>query len=91
MDNDQAYRRAKKKVEAKLGFYVHLTIYLTINVLIFLGNPAVFPGNFWCFWPWSICLFFHGLGAFKPGSGFKERMIESEMKKSRRGATPDRI
>ena len=46
MDNDQAYRRAKKKVEARLGFYVHLAIYLTINGLIYMGHPAAFPGNF---------------------------------------------
>lgn len=82
MHNDTAYRRAKRKVEARLGFYFHLTVYLVVNGLIFIGSPETFPRNFWCFWPWTIFLFIHGMRVFRLGSGLKKRMIQNELDKA---------
>ncbi len=81
MEKQEEYKKAKKRVEEKLGFYIHLAIYSIVNGLIFLENPAAWPGEFWCFWPWTICIVFHGLGIFSKGSSIKKRMIESEMKR----------
>ncbi|WP_088322992.1 2TM domain-containing protein [Polaribacter tangerinus] len=77
---EQSYIRAKKKVKAMKGFYIHLIVFVIVNV--FLSALIVFGltksgdtlaeafNNFgvystWIFW--GIGLFFHWLGVF----GFK--------------------
>jgi len=85
MDNKEAYQKAKKKVEAKLSFYVHLAVYVVVNALLVLVNITTTPEHLWFPWPligWGIGLFFHGMGVFffSEGSRIKERMIEKEMK-----------
>ena len=32
MNNQEAYQRAQKRVEAKVGFYRHLTIYIAVCI-----------------------------------------------------------
>lgn len=86
MDNHDAYQRAKKRVEAKIGFYIHLAVYLVVNLLLIFINVTTSTQYLWFKWPligWGIGLFFHALGVFvfSQGLAFKERMIEREMKK----------
>jgi 2TM domain len=88
MENQDAYRRAKRRVEARLGFYWHLGIYLSVNALLVIINLVTSTEYLWFKWPllgWGIGVFFHGLGVFRFSSGrfatMKERMIEEEMKK----------
>lgn len=86
MDNQDGYQKAKKKVEAKLSFYVHLAVYIVVNVLLVLVNITTTPKFLWFPWPlfgWGIGLFFHGMGVFffSEGSRIKERMIEKEMRR----------
>ena len=86
MENQEAYQRAKKRVEAKLGFYIHLAVYLVVNAALVIIDISASPGYNWSAWPllgWGIGLFFHGMGVFvfSGGSGVTEKMIEKEMKK----------
>ena len=86
MENQEAYEKAKKRVEAKIGFYIHLAVYVGVNLLLLIINLTTSPEYLWFKWPlmgWGIGLFFHGLGvfAFSKGEVIKERMIEKEMKK----------
>ncbi len=86
MENQEAYEKAKKRVEAKIGFYIHLAVYVGVNLLLLIINLTTSPEHLWFKWPlmgWGIGLFFHGLGifAFSKGETIKERMIEKEMKK----------
>jgi hypothetical protein len=88
MENPEAYERAKKRVEAKIGFYVHLAVYVGVNLLLVAINLTRSPQSLWFMWPlfgWGIGLLFHGLSVFVfPGRRLetvKERMIEEEMKK----------
>ena len=86
MENQEAYKRAKKRAEAKMGFYIHLMVYLGVNILLILINFLTSPQYLWFKWPligWGIGLVFHGLGVFlsTKGESIKERMIEKEMKK----------
>ncbi|WP_299665643.1 2TM domain-containing protein [uncultured Polaribacter sp.] len=78
---EQNYLRVKKKVKAIKGFYVHLVVYILVN--IFISGIIIFGltrdgdssfsealSNFgvystWFFW--GIGMFFHWLGVF----GFK--------------------
>ena len=87
MENPEAYERAKKRVEAKIGFYIHLAVYVGVNLLLLVINLTSSPQYLWFKWPlfgWGIGIFFHGLSVFVFRGRFKaikERMIEEEMKR----------
>ena len=86
MENQEAYQKAKEKVEARIGFYIHLTVYVGVNILLIIINVLTSPRYLWFLWPligWGIGVFFHALGvfAFTEGSSIKERLIEKEMEK----------
>ena len=86
MENNEAYRRAKKKLEAMRGFYMHLYVYIGVNILLVVINLLTSPQYLWFKWPligWGIGVFFHALGVFVfPGRlAITEQMIEKEMKK----------
>jgi hypothetical protein len=86
MKNQVTYQKAKKRVEAKIGYYIHLSIYIAVNILLIIINLSTSPGYYWFKWPlmgWGIAIFFHALSIFKPSgkSTIKEQMIEKEMKK----------
>ena len=86
MENQEAYQRAKKRAEAKLGFYIHLAVYIAVNILLIIINLSTSTQYFWFKWPligWGIGVLFHALSVFvfSGGSAIKEKMIEKEMKK----------
>ena len=72
---EEAYLRAKKRVEALVGFYWHLAVYVVVNLalIILIGLNS---NNFWNFGTfataffWGIGLLFHFLGVFGPGFMF---------------------
>lgn len=74
---EQKYIKAKKKVEKIKGFYIHLAVYIGVNIFIscviifgFMNDGYTFIEsitNFgfystWLFW--GIGLFFHWIGVF---------------------------
>ncbi len=88
MENQEAYRKAKRRVEAKFGFYWHLSVYLVVMTVLIIVNLTTWSEYLWFKWPlfgWGIGLFFHGLAVFRLSSGrlaaMKERMIQKEMEK----------
>jgi len=88
MEREETYKRAKRRVEAKIGFYIHLAVYIGVNILLLIINLTTSPQYLWFIWPllgWGIGLFFHGLSVFvflnRRFQGMKDRMIEEEMKK----------
>ena len=91
MEDREAYEKAKKRVEAKIGFYIHLAVYVGVNVLLIIINLSASPQQLWFKWPllgWGIGLFFHGMSIFvfsgRRLRETKERMIEEEMKRESR-------
>ena len=88
MENQEAYQRAKKRAEAKIGFYIHLAVYVGVNILLIIINLSTSPQYIWFKWPllgWGIGLFLHGMSIFvfsgKTFREMKEKMIEKEMKR----------
>ena len=86
MENQKAYQKAKRRVEAKVGFYIHLSVYIAVNLLLIIINLTTSPEYLWFKWPlmgWGIGLFFHAIGVFVSSgrSLVTEQMIEKEMKK----------
>ena len=87
MENQEAYQRAEKKVEAKFGFYSHLAVYMAVNTLLIVINLSTSPYYLWFKWPligWGIGLFVHALSVFFISARFKEQMVEKEMEKEGR-------
>ena len=87
MENHEAYKRAKKRVEAKLGFYIHLAVYIVVNILLIIINLSTSTEYIWFKWPligWGIGVFFHAIGTFVfsgRSSAIIKQMIVKEMKK----------
>ncbi|WP_179006191.1 2TM domain-containing protein [Winogradskyella forsetii] len=88
---EEAYLRAKKKVDAIVGFYWHLAVYVVVNLflIILIGVNAGFTG----FGPyatavfWGIGLVFHFLGVFGPnflfGKDWENKKINEYMEKEK--------
>lgn len=58
MENQKTYQRARRRVEAKIGFYIHLAVYVGVNILLIIINlltsPHSKPSLRWSF-PVLIC------------------------------------
>ena len=82
------YQKAKERVEAIKGFYIHLTVYVVVNLILFSINMIVSTDNLWFVWPlmgWGIGFALHALFVFGFGPGFgadwEERKIREIMEK----------
>ena len=82
------YQKAKERVEAIKGLYIHLTVYVVVNLMLFSINMIASPDGLWFFWPlmgWGIGLAFHALSVFGFGRWFgadwEEKKIAELMKK----------
>lgn len=88
MENSQAYQAAKKRVEARMGFYTHLSVYVAVILFLAFINFVTSPSVIWFHWPlmgWGIAVALHAAAVFVfPGRySVTEKMIEKEMGKSR--------
>jgi hypothetical protein len=86
--HDDEYLAAQRRVEARIGFLVHLGVFAVIN-LIFL---IVVGWNFlWATVPWGFGLALHGFAVFVRDTGkfdaWKHRAVERELAR-RRGQPP---
>ena len=88
------YLRAKKRVEKIKGFYVHLSVYIVVNIFIsgiiiygltndedrVFGEVITHFGVYstWIFW--GIGMFFHWLGVFGFNSFFGKNWEEKKLK-----------
>jgi fatty acid desaturase len=85
MENDEDYRRARRRVETIKGFYVHLVIFVAVMIMLFVINLMTSP-TWWVQWPllgWGVGLAAHaavvfGLVGFL-GPDWEERKIKEFM------------
>ena len=88
MSEEQIYEQAKQRVEARKGFFVHLIVYICVNILLIIIWAFVAGAGFpWFIFPlagWGIGLLFHGLGVFVFGKKSDSAAIEKEVEKIRR-------
>jgi len=83
--DDELMRRARKRVDMKMGFYVHLLVFVCVNAGLWLLNAAG-GGYRWSVWPlfgWGIGLAVHGIVTFVSlrGEGLRERMLAEEIER----------
>ena len=90
-EDQDAYRRARRRVRQIRGFYAHVAVFVAVNVLLHLINFAATRRVDWAFWPlvgWGIGLLAHGLATYRwmpfLGRDWEERKIRELMDKDRR-------
>lgn len=67
MGDQEAYARAKSRVEARIGFFIHLAVYVAVNALLITINLNTDPQYLWFKWPligWGVGVIFHAVGVF---------------------------
>lgn len=83
---EEAYLRAKKKLEKLVGFYWHLAVYVIVNLFLIILITVNSNEDFWSFGTfataffWGIGLAFHFLGVFGPDFIFGKNWEEKKMK-----------
>ena len=88
MTEEELRKIARKRAKAKTGFYIHLIVYIIVNILLvsiwyFTSDSSGLP---WFVFPlvgWGIGLLIHGVFAFSGSSldDMEDRMTERELAK----------
>ncbi|MES2242140.1 MAG: 2TM domain-containing protein [Pseudomonadota bacterium] len=74
-------RLARKRASVKMGWYIHASVYLLVNLL--LVTLSVSSGRHWAVFPllgWGLGLAVHGAVVFlvTGGAGLHERLVQQE-------------
>ena len=86
---DEAYHRAKTRVEALKGFYTHLAVFICVNVLLGVINYLTSPGGWWFYWItifWGFGLLIHGMSVYTQGKfskSWEEKKIREYMEEEK--------
>ena len=80
------YQKAKERVTVLRGFYGHLSVYVIVNLGLFLINMITSPETLWFIWPlmgWGIAIIVHALRVFigTSGSNWEEKKLAKLMHK----------
>lgn len=82
-DDRDIDRIARRRAGAKLGWYLHVTIYVVVNLGLFLVSRYGFGTRPWSVFPllgWGLGVVLHGVATFVlgSGSGIRERLVDKE-------------
>ena len=86
----EAYYRAKKRVEDIKGFYGNLVSYCVVIPFLIFINYRTSWGYQWFWFPmlgWGMGIIFHALGVFGYGKDWEERKIKEILEKEQRTKT----
>ncbi|HEU4759314.1 MAG TPA: 2TM domain-containing protein [Dehalococcoidia bacterium] len=89
---DDEYRRARRRVRRTMGFYRHVSTFITVILVLLLIDIVTGPKDFWVQWValvWGIILLLHFLNIFAfdaiLGREAEQRMIERELRRRQGG------
>lgn len=83
MSDTELLATARRRASVKLGFLIHLAVFACVNLLLYAINAGTAHEVRWHLFPlggWAIGLGIHGLAVFLGGSGFKEQLVERELR-----------
>jgi len=95
VSDDQAnrYAKARRRVRGIRGFYIHVAVFVAVNIVLHVINVVTTPKVYWAFWPllgWGIGLLAHGLATYRwmpfLGKDWEKRTIRELMDEDRRDA-----
>lgn len=86
--SDDEYKAARRTVRKRIGFYRHLSTFVTVTALLLVIDIVTGPREFWVQWVaavWGIVLAVHFLNVFifdkVLGREAEVRMIDAELRK----------
>lgn len=81
MNKEQRYERAKKDIENKVGFVIHLGVYLLVNIFILIPQNGfdVLDGSLLPTFGWGIGLVAHFLKVFILNDNYIEKVVDRKM------------
>ena len=90
MSEEELYREARKRVEEKKGFFMHLAVYICVNIFLVIIWAVTGDGFPWFVFPlggWGIGILFHFLEVFvfTRQTEWEKREIEKEVEKLKKG------
>jgi hypothetical protein len=79
--DEQLERQARKRAGAKMGWYIHATVYVVVNLM--LAALSAMSDRHWAVFPamgWGLGLAIHGAVVFlvTGGGGLHERLVRQE-------------
>jgi len=90
MEEEESYKRAKKRVGELRGFYEHLIAYVVVNIMLVIINLATSPDTLWFYWVtifWGIGVIWHAISVFgkrgKLGKNWEDKKIKEIMEKEK--------
>lgn len=80
---EQIEHLARRRAGAKLGWYVHASVYVLVNLLLWAMSRYGFGHRPWSVFPvvgWGVGVALHGISVFVLGRGspLRERMVQRE-------------
>jgi hypothetical protein len=89
LSTEEMERIAQKRAGAKLGWYIHASLYVLVNLFIFAISRYGFGSRPWSVFPllgWGLGLALHGVAVFVLGSGggLRERLVQKERERIQR-------
>jgi hypothetical protein len=83
MNPEDIEQLARRRANAKLGWYMHALAFVLVNAVIFAMSRHAFGTRPWSVYPllgWGLGLVLHGVSVFLlgSGSGLRERMVQRE-------------
>lgn len=90
---DELERLAQRRASAKMGWFIHLAVYVLVNAALFTLSSQ-FGMHRWSIFPaagWGLGLILHGVSVWLLGSGssWREKLVEREREKLRRQFNTD--
>ena len=87
MDEEESYKRAKKRVGELRGFYEHLIAYVVVNIMLVIINLVTSPDTLWFYWVtlfWGIWIIGHAISVYgKLGKNWEDKKIKEIMEKEK--------
>jgi hypothetical protein len=91
ISEEEIRKVATQRVQAKKGFYSHLTAYILVNLMLLAIWYFTGAGYFWPMWVllfWGIGLIVNGITVFaRRDMGWEKREIEKEIEKIKKRGT----
>jgi hypothetical protein len=94
MTQTDEYAKARRRAEAKYGFFVHAAVYAAVMVLLVVINLVTSPGAIWFIWPligWGFAVALHGMRVFllSDRNQIVDALTERELRHSGAGKTAE--
>ena len=83
LTTDEIDTLARKRAGAKMGWYIHATVYVLVNVFLFAVSRYGLGTRNWSVAPllgWGLGLALHGISVWFVGAGsnLRQRMVQRE-------------